>query len=47
MIWADNMPFTYHANLILNNIPLGFVNRNEIKIELKGNDFCNKILASG
>ena len=47
MIWADNTPFTYHANLILNSIPLGIIYGNEIKIELKGDDECNKILSSG
>ena len=34
MIWSDNTPFTYHANLILNNLPFGVVDGNEIKIEL-------------
>ena len=32
MIWADNTPYTYHANLILNNIPLGLIDGKEIKI---------------
>ena len=47
MIWADNTPFTYHANLILNSIPLGIIDGNEIKIELKGSDYCNTVLSSG
>ena len=46
MIWADNTPFTFHANLILENLSLGLENGKEIKIELKGNDTCNKLLSA-
>ena len=31
-IWADNAPHIVHANLILDNISLGIVNENKIKI---------------
>ena len=37
MIWGDNNPFFYHANLILPYISMGLYNDTDIKVNLTGN----------
>ncbi|KAL4469878.1 hypothetical protein ABPG72_011099 [Tetrahymena utriculariae] len=47
MIFADNHPFTLHANLILQDIDFGIYNKIPIKIQLAGNDDGCQILRAG
>ncbi|KAL4491308.1 hypothetical protein ABPG72_021694 [Tetrahymena utriculariae] len=47
MLWSDNDPFYYHANIILNKLPIGYEDQSPIYINLQGNDLGGKNLSLG
>ncbi|KAL4485747.1 hypothetical protein ABPG72_011009, partial [Tetrahymena utriculariae] len=47
MLWSENDPFYYHANLILNKLPIGYEDQQPIYMNLQGNDIGGKNLTLG